>query len=355
MSKHSSGTLIRVTRPTCHFTPASGWVNDPYGVTWRDGRYHLFFQHVPGAAAWDVAQHWGHAVSDDLVTWRELPVVLSPDEVDGGIWSGSVVDADGGRIFYTSVRADAPELGRVRVARPLDPDWTRWAKQDGVVVEPPADLDVAHFRDPFVLHDGTTWRMVVGAGLRDGTAAVLTWTSPDLDTWDFAGVLASRHGSERDPVWTGTVWECPQLLRVDGVWVLVVSVWADGETQYVAAAGGDLIDGRFAARSWQRLTHGAHYAASAFRDAEGRPSLIHWLRGVADPDGRWVGAHSVPHVLRLDGDRVVPEPHPVVAGRLTRDGDRLVLVDGPIREEFGPDGVTGYVSDDLTRDETEVV
>ena len=79
MSKHSSGTLIRVTRPTCHFTPASGWVNDPYGVTWRDGRYHLFFQHVPGAAAWDVAQHWGHAVSDDLVTWRELPVVLSPD------------------------------------------------------------------------------------------------------------------------------------------------------------------------------------------------------------------------------------------------------------------------------------
>ena len=63
----------------------------------------------------------------------------------------------------------------------------------------------------------------------------------------------------------------------------------------------------------------------------------------------------MPHVLRLDGDRVVPEPHPVVAGRLTRDGDRLVLVDGPIREEFGPDGVTGYVSDDLTRDETEVV
>ena len=113
--------------------------------------------------------------------------MLSPDDVDGGIWSGSVVDADGGRIFYTSVSADAPELGRVRAARPLDADWSRWAKQEGAVVEAPAGLGVEHFRDPFVLHDGTIWRMVVGAGLRGGTAAALTWTSTDLGTWDYDG------------------------------------------------------------------------------------------------------------------------------------------------------------------------
>lgn len=332
-----------VSRPALHFAPARGWINDPYGVTWRDGRYHLFFQHVPGATAWAVDQHWGHAVSDDLVTWTELPVVLSPDESDGGIWSGSVVDAHGGRLFYTSVAADAPELGRIRAARPTDDTWATWAKQDGTVVDIPDDLDLVHVRDPFVLHDGTAWRMVVGAGQRDGTGLALSWTSDDLDTWTYRGVLASRHDTERDPVWTGTVWECPQLLRVDDAWVLVVSVWAAGETKYVAAAVGDLVDHRFEGRSWQRLAHGAHYAASAFRDADDRPCLIHWLRGAADLETGWAGAHSVPHVLRLDGDRVVADPHPAVADHVLRDGDRQVLVDGPVVEVFGPDGVAGYV------------
>jgi beta-fructofuranosidase len=330
-------------RPALHFSPAAGWVNDPYGVTWRDGRYHLFFQHVPGAVAWDVAQHWGHAVSDDLVHWTEQPVVLEPDDADGGIWSGSVVDADGGRIFYTSVAAEAPELGTVRQARPTDETWTTWKKVDGPVVTLPDDLDVVQVRDPFVLHDGVSWRMVVGAGLRDGTGAALTWTSDGLEQWSYGGVLASRRDIDRDPVWTGTVWECPQLLRVDDAWVLVVSVWAAGETRYVACAVGDLVDGRFETRSWQRLTRGAHYAASAFTDADGRPCLLHWLRGVADLDEGWAGAHSVPHVLRLDGDRVVAEPHPAVAAHVVRDGDRQVLVDGPVVEVFGPDGVAGYV------------
>ncbi|RYU12882.1 glycoside hydrolase family 32 protein [Nocardioides iriomotensis] len=330
-------------RPELHFTPTSGWVNDPYGVTWRDGRYHLFFQHVPGSLVWDVAQHWGHAVSDDLVHWTEQPVVLAPDDADGGIWSGTVVDANVGRMFYTSVAVDAPDLGTVQEARPTDDTWTAWKKVDGAVVPLPDDLDLVQLRDPFVLHDGTSWRMVVGAGLSDGTAAALSWTSDDLEGWTYAGVLTSRRDADRDPVWTGTAWECPQLLRVDDAWVLVVSVWSEGHTRYVAAAVGDLVGDRFEARSWQRLTHGAHYASSAFRDADGRPCLIHWLRGVADLEAGWAGAHSVPHVLGLAGDRVVLSPHPAVADRTVKDGDRTVLVDGPVVEVFGPDGVAGYV------------
>ncbi len=330
------------SRPRLHFTPRQGWINDPYGVTWREGKYHLFFQHVPGAATWVVGQHWGHAVSADLVHWTEQPVALSPDETDGGIWSGSVVDADGGRIFYTAVDAQTPALGTVRVARPVDTTWSVWEKQVGRVVVAPEDLEVVQFRDPFVLHDGTGWRMLVGAGLADGTGAALTWTSPDLETWSYGGVLASRHG-EAAGVWTGTTWECPQLVRLDDAWVLVVSVWADGETAHEVCAVGDLVDGRFEARSWQRLTHGAHYAGSAFTDAEGRSCLVHWLRDVASPTGGWAGAHSVVHVLRLEGDRVVLEPHPAVADQVSTIGDLQVLVDGPVVEVFGPDGVAGYV------------
>lgn len=329
-------------RPALHFTAESGWINDPYGVTRHGGRYHLFFQHVPGATAWAAGQHWGHAVSDDLVRWAEQPVVLSPGDGDGGIWSGCVVPDGGGALFYTSVQVDDPQVGRVRLARPTDDSWAAWVKH-GVVVEPPGDLDLVAFRDPFVLRDCAGWRMLVGGGLADGTGLALTWTSDDLETWAYDGVLASRPGHDREPVWTGAVWECPQLFRVGDAWVLLVSVWSEGETSHEACAVGDLVDGRFEARSWQRLTHGAHYAGSAFTDAEGRPCVLHWLRGVADPDGGWAGAHSVPHFLRLDGDRVVAEPHPAVAGHVERIGDVQVLIDGPVVEVFTQDGVGGYV------------
>lgn len=331
-----------VGRPDVHFTARRGWINDPFGVTWRDGRYHLFFQHVPGTTEWSLRQHWGHATSSDLVHWTAHDVVLSPDVEDDGVWSGTVLDVDGGLMLYTSVRERSPQVGVVRAARPVDA-WATWEKESGAVVGPPAELDLVAFRDPYVVRDGGGWRLVVGGGLADGTALALTWTSADCRTWTYGGVLADRHSSQTDPVWTGTVWECPQLFRVDDAWVLLVSVWADDVTHHEACAVGDLVDGRFVARSWQRLTHGAHYAGSAFADREGRPCLVHWLRGVADLDEGWAGAHSVAHVVGLEEGRVVLRPHPAVAVRAVADGDRTVLVDGPVVEVFGPDGVAGYV------------
>ncbi|WP_165820957.1 glycoside hydrolase family 32 protein [Nocardioides gansuensis] len=366
-------------RPRFHFTPTSGWINDPYGVTWHDGRYHLFFQHLPGQVSWAPEQHWGHAVSDDLLRWTEHEVVLSPDDIDGGIWSGSVVrtDSGDGRMFYTAVRVDHPQIGVVRAARPADPSWNVWHKE-ATVAAPPEGLRLAAFRDPYVLHDGHQWRMLVGAGTPDGTALALSWTSPDLDTWSYVGVLASRPSSSVDPVWTGTVWECPQLFQVGSAWVLVVSVWAEHQTRYEAYAVGDLVDGKFMPRAWRRLTYGpGHYAGSAFTDNDGRPCLLHWLRDVVDPERGWAGAHSVSHVLSLQGDRLLAEPHPVVAfaaeplppgtarriGRANlqldddvlaveidsqrwtmpcRGGPVRLLVDGPVVEIFGPEGVAAF-------------
>ena len=105
-------------RPSLHFTPTQGWINDPHGPTWHDGRYHLFFQHVPSAAEWSPAIHWGHAVSDDLVHWTERPVALSPDDEDDGVWSGCLVEPDDGpaRLFYTSVPS-RPARARRRPGR----------------------------------------------------------------------------------------------------------------------------------------------------------------------------------------------------------------------------------------------
>jgi beta-fructofuranosidase len=303
-------------RPALHFTPRSGWINDPLGLTYRDGTYHLYVQHVPGRAEWAHSCHWGHATSPDLLHWTEREVALAPGDGDAGCWSGSVVrTADGAVLFYTAV--DAPPdvaVGRIRTARPADADLAAWTKDPQVAVELPPGVAARTFRDPYVFADDGRWWMLVGAGLADGTATALAWRSDDLVTWEYAGRAAERHRDEREPLWTGAMWECPQLLRIGDRHVLVVSVWEADTLHYVAAAVGRFADGRFDAASWHRLTWGEScYAASAFRDRDGRPGLVCWLRGVHDGPRTWAGAISLPYLLDLDGDRPVLTPHPALA------------------------------------------
>jgi beta-fructofuranosidase len=301
------------TRPALHFTARSGWINDPLGLTYRDGTYHLYFQHVPGTAEWAHTCHWGHATSADLLHWTERPVALAPGDGDAGCWSGSVVTTDDDEtvLFYTSVNAPPDfHVGRIRTARPTGPGLDGWVKDPRTAVQLPDGVSARTFRDPYVVAEDGRWWMLVGAGLADGTATALAWSSEDLVRWRYTGPVASRHTDDRDPLWTGAMWECPQLLRVGNRHVLVVSVWEADELHYVACAVGRFADGRFDARSWHRLTWGeSYYAASAFRDRDGRPGLVFWLRGVHEGGEGWAGAISLPYVLTLDGDCPVLAPH----------------------------------------------
>lgn len=306
---------MTATRPRLHFTVREGWINDPLGLTFHGGEYHLFYQFVPGRTVWSPDQRWGHATSPDLLHWTERDVALTPGDGDDGAWSGSIAVPEEGpaALFYTAVHLGDLDDGRVRIARPTDDTWDTWMKGD-VVAAPPPGLDLLAFRDPWVMRDGAGWRMVLGCGLTDGTATALGYVSDDLEHWTYDGVIASRHREELDPVWAGAGWECPQLFPLGGDWVLTFSVWEPDEIHYEAYAVGALVDGRFTARNWGRLSWGpSYYAGSAFLDRDGARGLIYWLRGVTDPAGRWAGAHSVPHTLRLDGDRVVAEPHAAVA------------------------------------------
>jgi beta-fructofuranosidase len=162
--------------------------------------------------------------------------------------------------------------------------------------------------------------MLVGAGRADGTASVLGYTSADLVTWRYGGDVAGRSGSETQPIRTGTMWECPQLVPVADKHVLVVSVLDQDVLHYVACAVGSYRDGRFDAEQWSRLTYGpAPYAASAYHDHDGRPGLIAWLRGVAGLSDGWAGALSIPLLLELgDHGRPSLSTHPN-AGTRRRD------------------------------------
>lgn len=318
------------TRPALHLTAEQGWVNDPLGLTYHDGRYHLFFQYVPGQTEWGPNCHWGHATSDDLLHWSPEPVALAPGEGDDGCWSGSIVTLPGqpDAMFYTTVDIPDVQIGRVRVAHAADQSWTTWTKTGPEFAELPEGLDAVAYRDPFVFHDGDTWRMLMGAGLQDGTATALLHSSTDLIHWTYDGALASRHASETTPLWMGAVWECPQLFPLGDKWVLTVSVWEPFIPHYEAYAIGSYADGRFTAEHWGRLTYGpCYYAGSTFTDADGSRGLIYWLRGVDDAGGQWAGANSVPHLLALQGDTVVARPHHNVEALR---GDGQVLTNGSI-------------------------
>ncbi|MBT2519741.1 glycoside hydrolase family 32 protein [Arthrobacter sp. ISL-28] len=297
-------------RPALHFTAAEGWINDPLGVTWKDGQYHLFYQYVPGRTTWASNCHWGHATSPDMIAWTEQGVAVAPGKGDDGVWSGSIVTGQDGAatMFYTSVTEPDIGIGTVRTATPDDASWTTWTKGGKLMTAP--DLGVVAYRDPFVFRDGRQWRMFVGAGLEGGTAAAVSYSSPDLSQWTLDGIAAQRTGAETDPVWTGTMWECPQLFEIGGSHVLVTSIWEDDVLHYVAYGVGSYSDGKFTARSWGQLSFGkSYYAPSFFRDRHGAPSLIFWVRGVISPEGQWASALSIPHTLTLDGDTLVATPH----------------------------------------------
>ncbi|MBT2497655.1 glycoside hydrolase family 32 protein [Agromyces sp. ISL-38] len=297
-------------RPEFHFT-ANGWINDPHAITFARGRCHLFFQHVPGVTEWNPACSWGHASGNDLFSLRQLPPALSPGDGDAGVWSGSLMtDAEGNtRILYTSVAGHDPAIGRIRSATPADEDWVTWVKGPVVASAPLSDQRVLMYRDPMIVQDGDHWRMLVGAGLADGVAAVVGYSSSDGVEWNEDGIVLARPASEQHPVWTGSMWECPQIVEVNGRHALIISVWDSNVLYDVVYALGDYADGVFSPQSWARLSYGpSPYAATVFRDAEDRPCLMFWLRDVSG-DG-WAGAHSIPYRITITDEVLALEPHP---------------------------------------------
>jgi beta-fructofuranosidase len=302
-------------RPTVHFAAADGWINDPHGIYWDGRRYQLYFQAVPQRTTWAPDCRWGHASSDDLLTWREHPLALVPQEWETGCWSGCVVsDAPGAtQAFYTRVGSEDLDLGEIALALPDETGGFVSSAED-VVLRPPHDPTVRVFRDPVVRRHSGGWQMIVGGGRADGTGCVFDYRSADLRAWASHGELCSGRILPPTPG-SGEAWECPQLVRIGDRDVLVVSVQVDGAAGPVVAAVSDT-RGTFDEPRWQPFAYGAiAYATSAFRDRDGRACVTSWLRERPDwaDASAWAGAESLPAVLGLSpsGDAIV-EPHPAV-------------------------------------------
>ena len=315
-------------RPNFHFTPKKGWMNDPNGMFFYNGYYHLYFQHYPDGTTWG-PMHWGHAISTDLFNWKEQPIALFPDNL-GYIFSGSaVVDYENtsgfgvdGKIpiiaIFTSHDPKKEKTGEIDVenqsiAYSLDEGLT-WTKyKDNPVLKNPGARD---FRDPKVSWDKQRkrWTMVLAAGQE-----IQFYISKDLKSWNKLTSFGEGIGNH------GGVWECPDFFQLPVVgssekkWVLLVSINPGGPnngsaTQYFV---GDfdgknfVLDESFNTETEEEqgfwVDYGRdNYAGVTFSNVENKDGgklfmgwMSNWLYANEVPTENWRSAMTIARTLEL--------------------------------------------------------
>ena len=302
-------------RPQFHFSPKANWINDPNGMVYHKGTYHLFYQYHPASSVWG-PMHWGHATSKDMIRWQEQPIALYPDSL-GWIFSGSaVVDVNNtsgfgknGQAPLVAIfthhnqkleQAKSDKFQYQSLAYSLD-DGKTWTKYAGNPVLP--NPGITDFRDPKVRWFEARKKWVLTLATKD---RITFYSSPNLKEW----TKESEFG--RDAGEHGGVWECPDLfpLKHNGkqVWVLIVSVNPGGPNGGSAAQYflGDFDGKTFTSTSKQTkwMDYGTdNYAGVTFANTGNRTILMGWMnnwqyaRDVPTPYGR--GATTLPRTLGL--------------------------------------------------------
>ena len=349
-------------RDQYHFSPLEGWMNDPNGLIYYNDQWHLFYQYIPLTRAHsDYEKHWGHAVSDDLVHWEELPVALAPDEL-GSIWSGSTVNDPENKsglfagpgennllAFFTHMNSS----GQVQSVAYSEDGGVTWEKYAGnpILTQEDDPLHDGAFRDPnvFWCEEAGKYLMVVAGG------PVRIFSSDNLLDWEFES--GYNGNSPFRPEGVGDIYsECPDLfpLAVDGDENNAKWVYTGAGRWYMI---GDLkeIDGH-----WSFIPEtGAismtmapdSYAGVTFKNADGgRVVMVSWMADWGTiqnaPTDGWSGTYTLCYDLALrtteDGIRLFQEP---VKEYETLRGEPLIDETDIVIEENGGNILNGCRSD----------
>ncbi|MDI3388459.1 glycoside hydrolase family 32 protein [Streptomyces sp. B-S-A8] len=345
--RDASGLRAETYRPRLHFSPARNWTNDPNGLIFHEGRWHLFFQYNPEGDVWG-NMSWGHAVSSDLVQWEERPVAIAHDDQEM-IFSGSVVyderntsglgSADRPPLVavYTSTLKDDSGLQRQSLAYSTDAGET-WTKYAG---NPVLDIGARDFRDPSVFWHADSGRWVMALALPT-EYKIRFYASDDLKSW--------RRLSDFGPLGaTGGIWECPNLFPLGDRWVLLVSLNPGGPaggsaTQYFTGTFDGTAFTPDAGQGTRWVDWGADcYAGITYNDApDGRrvfvPWMNNWLYADRVPTSPWRGAMGFPRELTLRDGRLRQRPVRELESHRTR---RLLSLTG----ETAPEGTRRLLAD----------
>ncbi|OLY90601.1 fructan beta-fructosidase [Cnuella takakiae] len=352
-SAENSKVASEQHRPQIHFTPPSGWMNDPNGMVYSNGTYHLFYQHYPDSTVWG-PMHWGHATSTNLVEWQHKPIALYPDSL-GYIFSGSaVVDTrntsglgKNGKaplvaIFTyhdtTGERKGRNDFQSQAIAFSND-DGKTWTKYAGNPVL--ANAGIRDFRDPKVGWNEATKKWIMTLAVQDRVAF---YSSPDLKNWTKESEFGKEVGAH------GGVWECPDLFMLEHGgqqhWVLIVNLNPGGPnggsaTQYFVGK----FDGQHFtpySNETQWLDYGPdEYAGITWSNTGKRKIFLGWMSNwqYANlvPTKTWRSATTVPRELRLEqvGGKYRIASLPVaelqVLAIQTMQGQQQGVLNGPVR------------------------
>ncbi len=302
-------------RPQLHFSPKKNWVNDPNGMVYHKGVYHLFYQHHPYSAVWG-PMHWGHATSRDLFSWKHEPIAIYPDSL-GTIFSGSaVVDKTNTSGFgingkaplvaiFTQHNMEGEKAGRndfqnqsIAYSNDEGKTWTKYAGNP--VLKNPGIID---FRDPKVMWYETQKKWIMTLATKD---RITFYSSKNLKNWEKESEFGATIGAH------GGVWECPDLFSLDDngkkTWVLIVSINPGGPnkgsaTQYFL---GDFDGNKFVPNTTDTrwIDFGPDdYAGITWSNTGNRKIFIgwmsNWLYANVVPTEKWRNAMTIPRELKL--------------------------------------------------------
>ncbi len=332
-------------RPAYHFSPEYGWMNDPNGMVYLDGEYHLFFQYNPYGTRWQ-NMHWGHAVSTDLVSWTYLPTPLAPDSL-GAIFSGSAVidvhnTAGFGENAMIAIYTSAGKEQTQSIAYSTDKGRTFTKYEENPVIPNPGIPD---FRDPKVMWHAESGKWIMTLATKQ---TVTFYGSPDLKSWTLLSEFGNGIGSHAG------VWECPDLISLNyqgkTKWVLLVSINPGGPnhgsaTQYFI---GDFDGKSFVADElpyplW--LDYGRdNYAGvswSNIPESDGRRIFMGWM-------SNWDYANDVPSQYFRSAMTAPRELG------LKHNGKHLIVTNYPVKEVERLRGKQTVVPDRLIQGELVV-
>ncbi len=321
-------------RPQFHFTPEYGWMNDPNGMVYLDGKYHLFYQYNPYGNMWG-NMHWGHAVSTDLVSWTYLPTAIAPDSL-GAIFSGSaVVDMNNtagfGKNAMVAIYTSAGKVQAQSIAYSTDKGRTFTKYAHNPVLPNPG---ISDFRDPKVSWNEVSKQWIMTLATKQ---TITFYGSPNLKEWTKLSEFGEGIGSHAG------VWECPDLFPMiyEGKtkWVLLVSINPGGPnggsaTQYFI---GNFDGNRFTADPlpyplW--IDYGRdNYAGVTWSNipkADGRRIFLGWMSNWdyanQAPTKNFRSANTLPRELKLrnNGEHLVLSSLPVKEVRMLRGVSKAI-------------------------------
>jgi beta-fructofuranosidase len=304
-----------------HYTTKKGWINDPNGLVYFKGYYHIFYQHAPNfEIPWQERMHWGHAVTKDFITFEELPVALYPEtDYDcRGCWSGTaIVKDDTMYLFYASITKDNDQT--VSIAYSKDGiNFTKYEKNP-VIDHYPADGS-KDFRDPAVCEiDGKYYCVMASAHVESKKARLLLYKSENLLDWTYVGVMCE---------WDECRYaECPSFMQTGDKFLLSASV-DNFDGHYFSVMYGDFKDDKFTIEHKAEVDKGPdQYAGQIFKDHKGRCILISWIPGwqyQGYVNGKDIGCMSVPREFKLENGKITAYPIDEIRHLLKDSDDALI-------------------------------